>query len=136
MDTHLSFSAVVSPFSAVDVLSHWFHLGASGLSLDLGFSSFFLGDITPGLSLSSVNSHVRVLLLHALFCVFEFGTLVACLTLVFVLSRKHLHTTVVAIGVEFDTFAFRRGYGAWILVGAERGLRVDLNTRGGATIGH
>ena len=30
-----------------------FHLGSSGLSLDLGFSSFFLGDITPGLSLSS-----------------------------------------------------------------------------------
>ena len=50
--------------------------------------------------------------------------------------EKHLHITVVAIGVEFDTFASGRGYGAWILVGAERGLRVDFNTRGGAIIGH
>ena len=78
MDTHLSFSAVVSPFSAVDVLSHWFHLGASGLSLDLGFSSFFLGGITPGLSLSS-REFAREGFFA--FCVFEFGTLVACLTL-------------------------------------------------------
>ena len=53
----------------------------SGLSLDLGFSSFFLGDTLLDCHCLHVNSHVRVLLLHALFCVFEFGTLVACLTL-------------------------------------------------------
>ena len=58
-----------------------FHLGASGLSLDLGFSSFFLGASLLDCRWLHVNSHVRVLLLHALFCVFEFGTLVACLTL-------------------------------------------------------
>ena len=58
-----------------------FHLGASGLSLDLGFSSFFLGGITPGLSLSSREFAREGSAFACPFCVFEFGTLVACLTL-------------------------------------------------------
>ena len=81
MHTRLSFSAVVSPFSAVDVLSHWFHLGASGLSLDFGFSSFFVGDITPGWSLSSREFAREGSAFARPFCVFEFGILVAYLTL-------------------------------------------------------
>ena len=52
MDTHLSFSAVVSPFSAVDVLSHW--STSPFIWAHLVFHLLvFPWDTTPGLSLSS-----------------------------------------------------------------------------------
>ena len=61
-----------------------FHTGAHPLSSGHIWSftsSFSLGTPLLDCRCLHVNSHVRVLLLHALFCVFEFGTLVACLTL-------------------------------------------------------
>ena len=109
MDTHLSFSAVVSPFSAVDVLSHWSTRIWS--SLDLGFSSFFLD-----CRCLHVNSRVRVLL-----CSSSSAPLVACLTLrVRALEKTPSHYGV-AIGVEFDTLASGRGYGrgSWLAQSAD-----------------
>ena len=116
-----SFSAVVSPFSAVDVLSHWFHLGASGLSLDFGFSSFFLGDITPGLSLSSREFAREGSAFACPFCVFEFGILVAYLTLRSC-SRENtftLRSWLLASSLTPSHLVVAMGRGSWLAQSAD-----------------